>query len=218
MGKAVRGITKSGGPGDDTLVGTEGNDSLYGQAGNDTLEGLGGNDTLHGNEGNDILLGGAGDDFLAGQEGDDTLDGGAGNDVLGWGGFGHDILTGGDGSDRFYAGAWAWDDQQVGSVLITDFQSGIDILDLTRFDADERTTPGVIKGKNTPGNETFTVVTETDGVTPGHLVISTGVDEFGQPITIVRGYTNSTAGADIEIILSGTNGVDPILSAQDIWL
>lgn len=218
MAKPIRGKTESGGPGDDTLVGTEANDYLYGLGGNDTLQGLGGNDTLYGHEGNDTLLGGAGDDVLAGQEGDDILDGGAGNDVLGWGGFGHDILTGGSGSDRFFSGAWAWNDQQVGTVLITDFQTGVDILDLTRFDADERTAPGVIKGKNTPGNEAFTVVDQSDGITPGHLVISTGIDALGQPITIVRGYTNTTPGADIEIILSGTNGVDPIISAQDIWL
>ncbi|MBA2466519.1 MAG: hypothetical protein H0V46_02815 [Sphingomonas sp.] len=236
MARAVGGVIKHGGAGPDTLVGTEGadtlmgyegddllqglggNDKLYGHEGNDRLEGGAGNDTLHGNEGNDTLLGGGGDDFLAGQEGDDTVDGGEGNDVLGWGGTGHDILSGGSGADRFYSGAWSWTQQQVGTVRIEDFETGVDILDLTRFDANESTAPGVIKGKNTPGNEAFTVVGSTDGVTAGHLVISTGLDALGQPITIVRGYTNTTMGHDIEIILSGAIGDNPVITAQDIWL
>lgn len=237
MSKAARGVTKHGDSGPNHLTGTAGNDTLMGYAGNDTLEGFAGddmlyghegddtlyggagNDTLYGNEGNDILIGGDGDDFLAGQEGDDILDGGAGNDTIAWGGFGHDELTGGAGADTFYSGAWAWDNQQVGTVLIKDFETGIDKLDLTRFDADERTTPGVIKGKNTPGNEAFTVVAETDGVTPGHLVITTGVDALGRPITIVLGYTNTEAGADIEIHLLGTTpDGGPIITAGDILL
>lgn len=219
MAKPVRGTTIQGTEGDDELLaGGSGNDSIYGYGGNDRLEGNGGNDTLYGHEGDDILLGGAGDDILAGQEGSDILDGGAGNDTLGWGGFGHETLTGGSGSDRFYSGAWAWDDQQVGTVLITDFESGVDTLDLSRFDADERTTPGIIKGKSTPGNEAFTVVAQTDGVTPGHLVITTGLDAFGQPITIVLGYTNTDPGADVEVYLSGTTGGGAILSGSDILL
>ena len=237
MAKPARGLVKNGGDGVDLLHGGEGNDSLsgnggddslwgyggsdnlYGGAGNDTLDGGAGNDTLYGHEGDDTLLGGAGDDFLAGQEGNDVVDGGAGNDTLGWGGYGHDTLTGGSGADRFYTGAWEWTDQQVGTVLIRDFESGIDVLDLTRLDADESTAPGIIKGNKTPGNEAFTVVDETDGITPGHLTITTGVDEFGQAVTIVRGYTNTDPGADIEIYLLGTTADGgPIITAQDILL
>ena len=237
MAKAARGNTINGGPGADTLQGGAGNDTLmgyggddilrggdgddflYGHEGNDTLDGGAGNDTLHGNEGDDILIGGDGDDILHGQEGNDVLQGGAGNDVLSFGGFGHDQLSGGDGADTFFSGAWEWTNQQVGTVLIEDFKTGIDKLDLTRFDADERTTPGIIKGKNTPGNEAFTVVGTTDEVTPGHLVITTGVDDLGRPITIVLGYTDTEFGADIVIHLLGTgpNG-EPIIAASDILL
>lgn len=236
MAKTLRGVTKHGDDSANALVGTDGNDYLYGYGGNDTLlggagadnlyggagddelDGGDGNDTLQGHEGNDTLLGGNGDDTLYGQEGNDTVDGGAGNDVLGWGGYGSDVLTGGSGSDRFFTGPWAWDDQQVGEVLIRDFESGVDKLDLTRLDADESTAPGIIKGKNTPGNEAFTVVQQTDGVTPGHLVITTGVDGLGQPITIVLGYTNTEAGADIEIHLLGTADGGAVIAAADILL
>ena len=220
MAKPTPGKVLSGTAGDDTLVGGAGNDSLYGYGGHDRLEGGAGNDTLFGHEGDDFLFGGDGDDKLAGQKGNDTLDGGAGNDTIAWGGGGGlDTLTGGSGADVFYSGAWSWTNQQVDEVLITDFQKGIDKLDLSRFDADERTTPGVIKGKSTPGNEAFTVVSQTDGVTPGHLVITTGYDDQGREITIVLGYTNTTAGADIEIHLLGwdSNG-GPIINPPDIIL
>jgi Ca2+-binding RTX toxin-like protein len=92
-----------GGPGNDTLMGTDqgdvliggdGNDVLSGGAGDDFLDGGSGNDTLHGGSGNDILLGGAGNDQLSGNGGRDLLIGGAGSDVLSGNG-GHDILISG---------------------------------------------------------------------------------------------------------------------------
>ena len=223
---------------DETITGTDGSDVIYGNGGNDRIYGLGGddelragsghnfldggdgNDVLYGSgDGNDVLIGGNGNDTLWGGLGDDTLDGGAGNDVL-WAGPGSDTVTGGSGADVFAFAPYYWDNQQdFGVPVITDFESGIDILDLTRFDADERTAPGIIRGKNTPGNEAFTVVESTDGVTPGHLTIETGVDGFGRTVTIVRGYTNTEAGADIEFVFLNPEGVTgPIISAGDILL
>ena len=193
---------------------------IYGTVGDDVLYGTAGNDIITGNLGDDFLYGGAGNDELYGQEGSDTFDGGDGNDVLGWGGGGGlETLTGGAGSDRFVGAAWTWTNQQVDDVLITDFQTGVDRLDLTRYDADERTAPGAIRGNQTPGNEAFTVVNSTDGVTPGHFVITTGVDALGRPITIVLGYTNTVAGADIEIHLLGQTATGgPVIGAGDILL
>lgn len=218
-GTAGHDMAISGYGGNDTLYGYGGNDYLYGHAGDDVLYGGSGDDQLQGHDGNDTLYGEDGNDFLAGGGGNDTVFGGAGNDVLGWGNVGHDELTGGSGADRFYSGAWEWTNQQIGTVTIMDFESGIDILDLTRFDADERTTPGIIRGNNTPGNEAFTVVESTDGVTPGHLTITTGVDEYGRAVTIIRGYTDTNPGADIEIFLLGTmEDGSPIIAPPDIWL
>ncbi len=219
MPKAAPAPDITGNSADNELWGTSRGETIRGLAGNDILHGGGGDDVLMGNEGTDTLYGDDGNDALYGQEGDDFLFGGAGDDTLAWGGFGHDELTGDSGADVFVGAAWEWTNQQVGTVLITDFQSGLDKLDLTRFDANESTAPGIIRGGKTPGNEAFTVVNSTNGSTPGHLVISTGVDGLGRPITIVLGYTDTVAGADIEIHLLGTGaGGTPLIGSQDIFL
>ncbi|MBL4543940.1 MAG: hypothetical protein JKP97_19525, partial [Rhodobacteraceae bacterium] len=58
--------------------------------------------------------------------GNDTLRGGDGDDGV-WGGIGNDLLTGGAGADRFVFAAG--DDADT----ITDFEDGIDKLDLSDF-------------------------------------------------------------------------------------
>jgi Ca2+-binding RTX toxin-like protein len=68
---SVNGPEVIGGPGNDTLTGSNFAEELIGLGGNDRLFGLGGNDRLFGGAGNDILDGGAGND---------TMDGGLGND------------------------------------------------------------------------------------------------------------------------------------------
>jgi hypothetical protein len=125
--------TLIGNAGNDTLIGGNGSDLLFGGAGDDSL--LGGNwaDVLHGEAGNDVLLGGNGHDTLYGGDGDDTLWGETGHDVLD-GGAGNDRLIGGGGNDRMTGGPG--DDVFVfannfGRDRITDFQRGVDLLDLT---------------------------------------------------------------------------------------
>ena len=65
-------VTKIGGPGPNTLRGTNGADNLLGRGGNDALFGLGGSDNLLGEEGKDWVLGGNED---APQGGDKLLGG-----------------------------------------------------------------------------------------------------------------------------------------------
>jgi Ca2+-binding RTX toxin-like protein len=182
------------------LVAGSGNDFLYGHGGNDELQGSGGDDQLQGGAGDDQLYGGAGRDRLYGQEGADFYDGGDGADQLFAGGIvgGGDTLKGGQGADLF-----AWVGRFTGVDTVLDFQRGSDKIDLSRIDADERTTPGTITGKNTPGNEAFTISSAPDGVTPGLLVFSSGVDDLNRPITIISGYTDTIDGVDFEIHLLG---------------
>jgi beta-glucanase (GH16 family) len=149
----------NGGAGNDTLYGMGGSDTLVGGLGNDTfyvtdpgdtvvenagegydvirasvdytlsanvedlvlignaLKGVGnaGNNWVIGNDLNNVLQGGAGDDNLSGWGGNDTLSGGKGNDKL----------TGGAGADVFQL------EKGFGKDVITDFQLGIDKLDVS---------------------------------------------------------------------------------------
>jgi Ca2+-binding RTX toxin-like protein len=136
--------TLSGAEGDDHLLGDEGEDELSGGDGQDTLEGGDDNDVLRGDGGSDSLLGGEGEDHLQGGDandeldggsGDDTLEGGDGNDLLKGdagedrlvGGPGEDTLTGGTDSDTFVI------DFDSGNTTVTDFEPGLDLLDLSAF-------------------------------------------------------------------------------------
>ncbi|MEB3258748.1 MAG: peroxidase family protein, partial [Cyanobacteriota bacterium] len=99
-----------------TLVGDNNANTLTGGALNDTILGLGGADTLEG---------------LAGH---DSIDGGAGTDTL-IGGAGVDVLTGGLDRDIFVlnaAGGVTNTPAIAGADVITDFQSGTDVLALSR--------------------------------------------------------------------------------------
>lgn len=104
-------------------------DKIRGFAGNDTLRGHDGNDTLLGSSGDDYLAGGRGNDMLSGSTGKDNLRGNAGNDTLD-GGYATDYLAGGTGSDVFRFR------DKSGNDVISDFEQGVDLIDLSRMDAD----------------------------------------------------------------------------------
>lgn len=98
------GITRGGGPGDDTLVGT----TLV-----DTLRGGGGDDLVVGGNGDDTLTGGVGDDKIWGERitisRDETIDppdafADYGDDRI-WGGDGDDSVFAGNGNDTLFAGS-----------------------------------------------------------------------------------------------------------------
>jgi len=79
-------ITVDGGPGEDTLLGSNGPDTLIGGAGNDLIDG---------NQGSDALLLGTGDDQVQWDPGDgsDVIEGQAGHDTL--------VFHGSAGSETF---------------------------------------------------------------------------------------------------------------------
>ena len=119
-------VTKIGGPGPNTLRGTNGADNLLGRGGNDALFGLGGSDNLLGEEGNDWVLGGnegnpqGGDKNLLGGPGNDGVLGGLGSDNM-VGGSGNDFVAGEEGSDNLVGGegrdlvdGWKGSDRMLG--------------------------------------------------------------------------------------------------------
>ena len=119
-----------GGSGNDKLSGGIGDDHLFGGSGKDKLDGGIGDDHLFGGSGNDKLFGRAGDDHLFGSGGKDTILGGAGEDTI-FGGQGKDHLAGGGDADVF-----GFLKHEHGVDVITDFQPGVDKIDLSDFHTD----------------------------------------------------------------------------------
>lgn len=162
-------------------TGNELDNRIYGGSGNDTLSGLDGNDQL------------------TGSYGDDTLDGGDGNDVL-IGERGADILTGGASADTFQIGSHL--DSGLGSAAdtITDFESGIDLIDLAAMDADT----------TNPGDDSFTFIDDAPFTnTPGQLRA-----EIVGSQTVIQGDINGDGTADFEIYVDGA----PLLASSDFVL
>jgi len=110
----------------DQITGSKKANILQGNDGNDTLNGLEGRDTLEGGQGNDTLTGGTGSDKLLGGTGQDILAGGTGKD----------FLTGGDDADTFVFNTIKDSSKSAGSAdVITDFEVGVDKIDLSGIDA-----------------------------------------------------------------------------------
>ncbi len=114
------------------LIGSSGDDVLAATFGLPwVMEGGAGNDHLSFGRGTSGTLdGGDGDDLLEGYTSDDVLIGGAGNDVL-FGDAGADKLTGGAGADIFlYYGIRNSSVAAASVDHITDFQTGVDKINL----------------------------------------------------------------------------------------
>ena len=110
----------------DTYSGIE---NVRGSAFGDIIGGNASANTIDGGDGEDFLFGMGGNDTIVGGGGMDVLRGGAGNDRL-VGSFGGNVLTGDDaggfGRDTFVI---HWDLFQQADI-VTDFQRGLDRLDV----------------------------------------------------------------------------------------
>lgn len=105
----------------------------------------GGQDQLIGIEN---LVGGASGDQLIGDAGRNVIEGGGGDDAL-LGGLGADVLTGGAGADIFiYRDDDDADHAATPIEVIADFESGVDKIDISRFDPDDAT----------PGDQAYTFI------------------------------------------------------------
>ena len=129
---------------DNILLGSAGEDIFFGHAGGDTLVGRAGDDILNGGAGHDIIDGAAGEDHLIGGAGDDLMDGGLHDDIL-EGGSGHNTLRGASGDDLFIISNGTNEietgsgadiiqfEEMSGVATISDFQAGIDKIDLSNL-------------------------------------------------------------------------------------
>jgi len=150
------------------INGTGGNNTLNGTANNDVINGLGGNDTINGNAGNDTITGGTG----------------------------RDLMTGGAGADIFRYTSTV----ESGTTLntrdtITDFQVGIDIIDVSAIDANTRA----------GGNQAFTFIGTAAFTALGQVRYTPGLLQF-----------NSTGNnnPDMTIALTG----NPVITAASFIL
>jgi Ca2+-binding RTX toxin-like protein len=137
---------------DDTILCGVSDDTIYGNGGADQLSGGSSFDWIYGGTGSDSLIGGRQDDRLVGGRGRDILAGGTKSDGL-FGGLGNDLLRGGGATDRLSGGAGGdrlgggkgadefiyretAESGPAGAVdRIRDFETGTDLLDLSRIDA-----------------------------------------------------------------------------------
>lgn len=197
------------GNGSDNLIfGGDGLDLITGGRGDDRLRGDNGNDTVHGDDGDDVVSGGGNLDWVYGGDGDDTVSGNgaadrlfgdAGQDVL-IGGAGRDTLTGGFDADVFLFSHVT----ESGLGLsrrdtIVDLESGLDLIDLTRIDANTLLT----------GNQAFTFIgTAAFGTVAGQLRAVHG------PSSTLFGDVDGDGLADFELVLSG----EAVVNVNDLLL
>jgi Ca2+-binding RTX toxin-like protein len=192
----------------DTILGGSGNDTIDGGNGADIIKGGSGSDELFGGGGADTLSGGSGNDFLQGdddlqtfaQAGADILSGGSGNDTL-FGGCKADIMSGGSGADTFLyrVGLGAENESKVGEAdLITDFQAGVDKIDVSFIDANS----------NLGGNNLFAFSQAPSTAAGSFWFVS---EDDGQHVF----FNINGGGADMELIVHTTSGV---LSQSDFLL
>ena len=170
-----------------------------GHATNDTYSnveiyhGGGSADNLRGDADGNVLYGGGSSDRLYGRSGNDTLFGNDGRDAI-YGNMGADRMTGGDqvgARDRYIY--FSADESEAGwrnRDVITDFEAGVDRIEISRLDADVTT---VVK-------DAFIFIAD-DGFsgTAGELGYV-----HSDSNTIVQADLDGDGNADFEIQLLGT--------------
>ncbi len=185
----------SGGIGNDTILGSIGHDWLRGDNGNDWVSGQAGDDSMLGGFGDDTLFGGAGSDVIVGGRDNDLLRGGDGDDTM-FGGPGKDILTGDAGADTFLFASPIDSPPSPRRDTITDFERGIDVIDLSLIDADF----GQI------GDQSFSFVGEnTFGSVAGELRYEALANGSGIE---VQADINGDGNANFRLVLTGISEID----------
>jgi hypothetical protein len=168
-------------------------------------QGGAGSDIIYGSASANVLLGNAGFDTLAGFAGNDVLHGGDGGDAL-WGGAGKDVLSGGTGADFFQFAVAS----ETGVVVakrdvITDFETGFDLIDLRAIDANTKNGAAVNDAFSFIGADLFSGVA-------GQLRIYAPAG-----MQIIEGDLNGDKKADFAIEVT-TTPATLLLTATDFLL
>ncbi|MBB6343298.1 Ca2+-binding RTX toxin-like protein, partial [Pseudomonas fluvialis] len=212
--------TLNGDAGNDVLLGNAGNDTLSGGDGADRVEGGDGDDSLSGGTGNDMLLGGAGVDSLSGGDDNDYLDGGAGNDIGTsnaaslLGGAGNDIILGGAGNDGLDGGTG--NDTLIGGTG-NDYLTGGSGADLFLWQSGNTGNDRVLDfspNKATPASgDTLDLSALLIGENDGNILNYLSIDTVTSTLQInINGQLGSN-GADMTIKLENGSGAAADLSS-----
>jgi Ca2+-binding RTX toxin-like protein len=165
----------------ENIIASNGDDSIFGSNGNNRLEGGAGADVIFGRDGNDTIVSGSGADYLDGGQGMDTF-------VFNFtGDSGAMVVT---GFQAQLAGGSSYN-INLGIDTIRNFETGIDMIDLSGIDADITST----------GNQQFDFVSKFTG-DAGQLVYANGM---------LMGDVNGDKVADLSIFVNGLNVGDLIL-------
>jgi Ca2+-binding RTX toxin-like protein len=186
------------GDGPDVAYGGEGNDILVMGAGQNFADGGAGNDTITASgSGGSVLLGGEGNDSFTGSFDNDVIDGGAGSDVIS-SLHGNDVQTGGAGGDTFVLrGDLRIAFRGIGDDAITDFQTGLDRIEIETF--------------STPGFSSFANIAANLADGPNGAVLTVG-DEG--TVTFLGLSAASLSAADFSF--DGSNPV-PVYGKEVDW-
>lgn len=158
-----------------------------------------------------VASGTSADDQIIGSDVSDALSGSAGDDIL-LDGAGNDALTGGPGADLFVMSA----DGQADTI--TDFERGVDRLDLSAFDflydvSQLGITPTSDGAVLTHGSETINIVTsDAAPLTVSELTTADILNVDRPPFLAVGQGLVGGSGADT---LNGGMGADTIMGAED---
>ena len=162
-------------------------------------------------------VGGSGNDLIIGNAASNKIWGGAGNDTIA-AGAGIDYVTGGAGADTFVAdingATYVAKRGSVSLDVITDFESGLDKIDLRGIDANANKDGdqafdflGTVSNKGA-GQLTYKVYDSINGAERALGIEIDGISGPGAavPVTVVFGNTDGGA-PDFAIALIGANSV-----------
>jgi CSLREA domain-containing protein len=165
----------------DVIIGDGKPNRLVGTSASETIKGQGSDDSIKGRGGDDTIIGGAGAD---------TATGGAGADVFV---FRPGHLPVPDPLIRFLAGLNGEYD------LITDFEPGTDVIDLSALDANSRKS----------GDQAFRFMGDAElSRSAGELVYEFYGSKPAARHTIIMGDTNGDGSFDFRIVLKGHHELD----------
>ncbi|WP_254445693.1 hypothetical protein [Ruegeria sp. HKCCA5014] len=157
------------------------------------------------------------DDMLAGGFWDSTLLGGAGDDIL-IAGMGETIMTGGAGADIFAMRSG------VGNTVITDFEPGVDQLDLTAFPflrspAQLTVTPTAQGAEIHYRDEMIEVQSASGGPLTSVEIFGAGFDGADHiPVDLFTGPDTNTSSGIAGPVSVDSTGPNPVLTDAEIQL